>query len=72
MKDQKLFIESNEWFAEIGNNYPALKKEYIGLEPTKIGQNKAKTEAITSVRTRWLRGLDSNQDSMVQNHVAYH
>lgn len=52
--DQKILIEPNEWFAEIQNSYPALEDEYLRLEPTKMPMNKAKTEAITSVRTRWL------------------
>jgi site-specific DNA recombinase len=56
IKEEKLVIEPNEWFAEIENDYPALEKEYLRLEPTKIRQNKAKTEALASVRARWLRG----------------
>lgn len=56
IKDKKLSIEPNDWFISIKNDYPALEKEYLGLEPTKMPQNKAKTEALTSVRTRWLRG----------------
>ena len=55
IKDQKLSIEPNEWFAEMGNNYPALEKKYIGLEPNKMPMDKTKTEAIASVRTQWLR-----------------
>ena len=60
IKDQKLTIEPNEWFAEIGNDYPALEKKYLRLEPTKTPMNKAKTEALASVRAHWLRGQDSN------------
>ena len=61
IKDQKLTIEPNEWLVPIKNDYPALEAEYIGLELNKMPMNKAKTEALTSVRTHWLRGLDSNQ-----------
>ncbi|MBI3335851.1 MAG: hypothetical protein HY001_05165, partial [Candidatus Portnoybacteria bacterium] len=61
IKDQKLLIEPNEWFAEIENDYPALEKKYLRLEPTKMPMNKAKTEALASVRTRWLPGSDSNR-----------
>ena len=61
IKNKKLTIQANEWFVPIENGYPALKREYLRLEPIKIGENKAKTEALTSVRARWLRGLDSNQ-----------
>ena len=54
IKDQKLAIEPNEWFAEIQNDYPALEKKYLRLEPTKTPMNKAKTEALASVRAHWL------------------
>ncbi|MDD5688936.1 MAG: recombinase family protein [Caldisericia bacterium] len=63
IKDGKLTIEANEWFQPIGNDYPALEKEYLRLEPIKMPLNKAKTEALASVRARWLPGLDSNQDT---------
>lgn len=54
IKDQKLFIEPNEWLAEIGNDYPALEKKYLRLEPRKMPMNKVKKEALASVRARWL------------------
>ena len=60
IKDKKLFIEPNEWFVPIGNGYPALEKEYIGLELNKKPLNERKTEALASVRARWRRGWDSN------------
>ncbi len=56
IKDEKLVIEPNEWFVPIKNDYPALEAEYLRLEPTKMPINKAKTEALTSVRAHWLRG----------------
>ena len=60
IKDKKLYIEPNEWLQPIKNGYPALEAEYLRLEPAKMPINKAKTEALTSVRARWLRGQDSN------------
>ncbi len=54
IKDNKLIIEPDEWFIPIKNSYPALMAEYIRLEPTKIPMDKTKTEALASVRTRWL------------------
>lgn len=54
IKDQKLIIQPNEWFAEITNDYPALEKEYLGLEPNKMPMNTEQTEALASVRSRWL------------------
>jgi len=35
-----------------------LEKEYLRLEPQKTPMSKTKTEAIASVRTRWLRLVD--------------
>jgi len=52
MKREKLFIEPNEWFVPIENGYPALERKYVGLKPTKLPLNKAKTEALTSVRAQ--------------------
>ncbi len=60
IKDKKLYIEPNDWFATIAKSYPKLEKEYQRLEPHKNRMNKAKTEALTSVRTQWLPGQDSN------------
>ena len=56
IKNKKLYIEPNEWLQPIKNGYPALEAEYLRLEPTKVPINKAKTEALASVRARWLRG----------------
>jgi len=72
IKDQKLFIEPNEWFAPINNGYPSLEKEYLRLEPQKTPMNKAKTEALASVRARWLPGLDSDQGNDFQRVASYH
>ena len=56
----KLLIEPNEWLVPIKNDYPALEKEYVRLELSKMPMTKAKSEALTSLRTDWLRGWDSN------------
>ncbi len=55
IKDQKLFIEPNEWFVPINNDYPALEKKYLRLEPYKMPMNTARKEALVSIRARWLR-----------------
>ena len=60
IKGGKLFIEPNEWLKPIKNDYPELQAEYLRLEPTKIPMNKARTEALTSVRARWQGHQDSN------------
>jgi len=56
IKDQKLSIEPNSWFAKIENDYPVLEKEYLRLEPTKNAMDKTKIEAFASIRTQWLPG----------------
>lgn len=61
IRDEKLTIEPNEWFVPIEKGYSTLEKKYLGLEPTKLPLNKAKTEALTSVRAQWLPGSDSNR-----------
>lgn len=59
IKDKKLTIEPNEWFVRIKNEYPELKATYLGLELMNLPLNEAKTEALASVRTRWLGVADS-------------
>lgn len=53
IKDQKLFIEPNEWFAEIQNGYPTLEQEYKRLELKKTLTEQAKMDAFASIRARW-------------------
>lgn len=60
IQDKILAIEPNEWLVPIKNEYPALEAEYLRLEPTKMPMDKAKTEALTSVRAHWLGRWDSN------------
>jgi len=52
--DGKLLVSANKWLQPIGNKYPALQKEYQALEPLEKVLNKRKTEALDSVRLRWL------------------
>lgn len=54
IKDGKLAIQANEWLVPIQNGYPALKEKYERLELNKTPLNKAKTEALASVRANWL------------------
>ena len=54
IKDKKLFIEPNDWLAEVKKDYSGLKEQYLGLELAKIGKNRNKTEALASVRAHWL------------------
>lgn len=59
IKDGQLVIEPNEWFVPIQKGYPALEKKYLALEPTKLPLNKARTEALASVRAHWRSVVDS-------------
>jgi DNA invertase Pin-like site-specific DNA recombinase len=70
INDQILTIEPNEWLIPIKNEYPALEKEYLRLEPTKMPMNKAKTEALASVRARWLRIVDDVRTCFM-THTSY-
>ncbi|HEX8974568.1 MAG TPA: recombinase family protein [Patescibacteria group bacterium] len=58
IKDGKLFVSANKWLQPIGNSYPALKEEYLTLEPLETVSNKAKTEALDALRLRWLPIVD--------------
>lgn len=65
IQDQKLLIEPNEWFVEIQNDYPALEKEYLRLEPRKIPITKPKMKALAAIRTNWLRGSEDFRTRMM-------
>lgn len=60
LKDQKLSIQGHKWLKPITDGYKPLEAEYLKLEPTNLGSNKAKTEALTSVITRWQARPESN------------
>ena len=72
IKDKIFRIEANKWLQPIGENYHALKEEYLGLEPDKIPTSEAKTNAFADVRARWLGDRDLNPDSRLQRAVSYH
>ncbi len=60
IKGGELKIQPYEWLQPIAEYYPLIEKTYLMLEPGKIGRNKAKTDAFTSVRTQWQGRQDSN------------
>ncbi len=55
IKNKNLTIEPKEWLQPIGEGYPALQAEYLRLELAKTGDFTNKTEALASIRIRWLR-----------------
>ena len=60
IKEGKLTIQPYEWLQPIAEGYPALEKEYLRLEPTKMPLNERKTEVLASVRQRWQGRKESN------------
>ena len=56
----KLVIEPNDWLVPIKNDIPPLQEQYLRLELNKIGQNKHKMEALTSIRTQLRERGDLN------------
>lgn len=70
MKDQVLTIKANEWLIPIENDYPELARIYERLELCKKPLNKAKTEALTSVRAQWLRTVN-NVRTILQQQNEY-
>lgn len=53
VKDRKVSIVANEWLVPIAKAYPALEAEYKRLELEKKCDTNVKTEALSSVFTRW-------------------
>lgn len=53
IKAGKLSLETMDYFVPIKNGAPALQKQYLGLELSKKPNTKAKTEALSAIRTRW-------------------
>ncbi len=58
--DQKLFVDAHKWFQPIRKDYPRLEEEYIRLELNKSPLNKAKSEQLSSLITRWHGWRESN------------
>ena len=71
IRAEKLFIEPEEWLVRIENGYPELGNEYVGLELNKMPLNKAKTEALASVRARWLR-IVNNVRTIIQQSDGFY
>jgi DNA invertase Pin-like site-specific DNA recombinase len=70
IKGETLCIEPNEWLVPIHNGYQKLEAEYKRLELNKMPMDKAKTEALTSVRARWGRIAVYLRTCLVQQKVA--
>lgn len=60
LKDGKLNVQASPWLVPIKNDYPALKAEFLRLEPADRPENKERMADLSTIRSRWLRGQDSN------------
>ena len=72
LKEQKLAITAYNWFAPIGNDAPALIEEYKKVRTDKNLTDKARTEAIASVRTRWLSIVDRVRTAIQEANCYIH
>ena len=63
IKSKILTIKPYEWFEKIEKGYPELESEYLGLEPTKMGDFENKKEALASICSRWQTSSVWNMDS---------
>ena len=71
MKDGIPFIEPENWFQPIADNYPAIEAEYEKVRTAENLSNKAKTAALTTVYQTWLGVRDSNTyDKRVDNGIS--
>lgn len=61
LKDGKLAIEASPWLIPIKNDYEGLRQEFLRLEPADRPENKERMAHLRTIRSRWLRLLDSNQ-----------
>ncbi len=61
LKNKNLNIHLNEWLVPIQENYPLIESELQEVRTNKSMSLKEKTAALTTVRSHWLRGPDSNR-----------
>ncbi len=60
LKNGKISIQRAEWLQPVAKSYPSIEEDYLRLEPTLLLANKEKTEALTSVISRWQGRKESN------------
>ncbi|MFM2357882.1 MAG: hypothetical protein RJA61_619 [Candidatus Parcubacteria bacterium] len=61
LKDQKLFISSNEWLKPISEQYPAIENEYRRLELGKNKSTQRQKDAFASLRPLMRGRADLNR-----------
>ncbi|MFA6417273.1 MAG: recombinase family protein [Patescibacteria group bacterium] len=58
---KNISISYYKWLIPLINNVEKFNSELARLEPSKLGENKRKNEALTSLNLCWLPGSDSNR-----------
>jgi site-specific DNA recombinase len=72
IQGKKLNVYNTGVYKKIMDGLLTARKENPAFEPRNYQANKDKTEVFASVCPTLLRGLDSNQDDVIQSHVSYH
>ena len=72
IKDRKLAIQAEEWFQCVKDGYKPLEAEYLRLELNKKPLNKAKSEQLRSLITRWHGMQESNLRHRFWRPAYYH
>ncbi len=70
LKNQKLNVEAYPWFVPLGDDTKALIDEYERVRTDNTMSDKAKSEAIASLRARWLGRRDSNPRMVASKATA--
>ena len=60
--DKNISISFHNWLIPLRNNVEKFNAEMARFEPAYFGENKRKSEALTSLNLRWLGDMDSNHD----------
>lgn len=60
LKDNKLYIEPNEWLAPIADGYSELEKRYLWVVTNKKAQSKELERALVPILQTWRAQRDSN------------
>ena len=60
LKDNKLYIESNEWLVPIGEHYPELERKYLWVRTNKKANPKELGLALKPISETWRAIWGSN------------
>lgn len=71
LENQKLLVEAYKWFVPIAEDAPSLTEQYLKVRTEKNLSDKARTEAITSVRAHWLGMREFSHHSFAVAHSFF-